>query len=418
MKKSRYEILKEQYVSEEKKTFKVKFTEETLKLLVFADPTTKVRQEHDIKAGQYVNWIIKQYLQILEFQKAQFIDLRTNELVVSVSNHMADLFIEDLYKLTEDLQKFHRIKAGLPIEKRDINKYNRHELYQVVKRVDDVLVKTTKKERKEAEIHPGAKLYYDGDIWRVVVIEKYGEIEKEAACFYGGYNKETRWCTSAPGLNYFANYIKRGRLFIVYRKNDDNVGKLTNLPLERYQFHFEDNMFMDADDVSIPISTYLENQMSELKELFKPNFINSLVVDDKKLQIDSLSRGLHGNVIRLYGFDALISNAPESIQELIIQNRDALTEKIDFSKLCRLKDLQMLLIDNCIDEVPSGLFSLPKLRFVSLINNYDLRSLPETFLSAPSLEFLCLRGSPNVVLPDKINEVANSIGDYMWDFTK
>lgn len=409
--------MKERHVSEEKSIEQPKLNEETLKILVFADPTTRVRNEFDIKAGQYVNWIIKQYLQILEFQKAQFIDLRTNELVVSVSNHMVDLFIEDLYKLTEDLQKFHRIKSSLPIDKRDINKYSPSTLYKLVKDVDSVLVSTTKRDRKDAEIHPGARLFFDGEIWRVVVIEKYGEIEKEAACFYGGYNKETRWCTSAPGLNYFRNYIKRGSLYIVYKKNDNVVGKLTNLPLERYQFHFEDNMFMDADDNSISICDFLEKEMSELKDVFKQNFINSLVTDVNKVLIESINRGIEGTIIRLYGFDELLSNLPISTQELVIHNRDHLISKLNLEKLSRFVNLQMLLVDNCVDYIPKSICLLPKLRYLSLVNNYDLKSLPEELLNSPSLEFLCLRGSPNVKLPEKISDVAVKIGDLMWDFT-
>lgn len=417
MKKSRYEILKERYASEEKPIEQPKLSEEILKMLVFADPTTRVRNEIDIKAGQYVNWIIKQYLRILEFQRAQFVDLRTNELVVTVSNHMADIFIEDLYKITEDLQKFHRIKSTLPLEKRDINKYSPDTLYKSVKNVDTTLVSTTKRGRKEAEIHPGAKLYYDGEIWRVIVIEKYGELEKEAACFYGGYHKETRWCTAAPGLNYFQNYIKRGCLYILYRKNDSNLGKLTNLPLERYQFHFEDNMFMDADDSAISITDFLENEMCELKNVFKSNFINSLVSDKTKLIVQSLARGVEANIIKLYGVEELFNYLPETIEEIVIQNRDVMNIKIDFKVLTKFKSLKMLLLDNCVNELPENLFELPSLRFVSLINNYELKKLPSSLFKSSSLEFLCLRGSDNAVTPE-IDNFAVYIGDKMWDFSK
>lgn len=418
MKKSRYEILKELYVSEEKVNGSSKLSEEILKMLVFADPTTRVRNEIDIKAGQYVNWIIKQYLRILEFQRAQFVDLRTNELVVSVSNHMADIFIEDLYKITEDLQKFHRIKSTLPVEKRDINKYSPDTLYKSVKNVDKALVSTTKKDRKEAEIHPGAKLFYDGEIWRVVVIEKNGSLEKEAACFYGGYNKETRWCTSAPGLTHFESYIRRGALYIVYKRNDTKLGNLTNLPVERFQFHFEDNMFMDVDDIQIPICNYLEGEMRELKDVFKECFIKTLVSDNKKFQLQSLTRGIEANIIKLYGFDVLFEHLPDTLEEIVIQNRDMLPNDFKLEDVSKFKNLQMMLLDNCISEIPKGLFELPKLRFLSLLNNYDLKEIPETIMNCRSLEFLCLRGSTNAKIPKRMNKVAVSIGDHMWDFTR
>lgn len=385
-------------------------SEETLKTLVFADPTTKVRNETDIKAGQYVNWIIKKFLQLQPVEKTYRgfdHDLQKER----------DLFIEDLYKVTGDLEKFHRIKSGLPVDMRDIYKYNPSDLYKVVKDVDDKLVKTTKKERKEAEIHPGAKLYYDGDIWRVVVIEKNGVLEKEAACFYGGYNKETRWCTSAPGLSHFESYIRRGPLYVVYRKNDTKVGQLTGLPSERFQFHFQDNMFMDVDDIQIPICDYLNGVMRELKQVFRKDFINTLVTDNKKLQLNSLTRGIEANIINLYGFDFLMKYLPETIEEIVIQNRDKLPADFKLGDISKFKNLQMMLLDNCISEVPVGLFELPKLRFLSLLNNYELKEIPESILNCRSLQFLCLRGSTNAKIPNGMKKIATSIGDHMWDFT-
>ncbi len=81
-------------------------------------------------------------------------------------------------------------------------------LYDAVKDFDLTLATTTNSERKSAPVHPGSKLLFDGPTWRVIEIKDKGEIGKEAACFYGGNQKETRWCTSAPGLSYFDRYIK------------------------------------------------------------------------------------------------------------------------------------------------------------------------------------------------------------------
>jgi len=58
-----------------------------------------------------------------------------------------------------------------------------------------------------------------------------GTIGKEAACFYGGHNRETRWCTSTPGTDqWFNRYIKDGPLYVVFNPNDTDVAAETGLP--------------------------------------------------------------------------------------------------------------------------------------------------------------------------------------------
>jgi hypothetical protein len=105
-----------------------------------------------------------------------------------------------LYKVKEDLLKYEKFKGRLSQDMRDINKLTTDSLYDAVKDFDLTLATTTKSERKTSSVHPGAKLAFDGPTWKVIEIENKGAIGKEAACFYGGNNKETRWCTSAPGL--------------------------------------------------------------------------------------------------------------------------------------------------------------------------------------------------------------------------
>ena len=67
--------------------------------------------------------------------------------------------------------------------------------------------KATKEDKKEAAKtfdYPGGEPVYRGSEWSVVRIDDQGQLGKDAACFYGGSKlKETRWCTSAPGLSYF-----------------------------------------------------------------------------------------------------------------------------------------------------------------------------------------------------------------------
>ena len=281
---SRFEILfnaltKPGENKEGKKT-KPKLTKDEFLALVQADPTTRMNNVDldtagpddlaKVKAGSYVQWLVKNYL--MPKTERQFGDSGYENEVKQVK----ETFMEDLYKVTDDLKKFERFKGRLPKEMRDINKLTPDSLYDAVKDFDLTLATTTKAERKSAEVHPGAKLVFDGDNWRVVEIKDKGVVGKEAACFYGGNNQETRWCTSAPGASWFDRYIKDGPLYVVFNPNDTDIAPTTGLPKTRYQFHFPSNQFMDKDDRQQDLVQLLNGPMSELKDFFKPEFAKGL----------------------------------------------------------------------------------------------------------------------------------------------
>lgn len=75
----------------------------------------------------------------------------------------------------------------------------------------------------------------------------------------------------------------------------------------------------------------------------------------------------------------------------------------------------MILLDNCVSEVPDSICELPKLRFLALINNPNLTSIPECIADLPNLYFLNLKGSDNVVIPDAIKRKGTDMGNGMWD---
>jgi hypothetical protein len=390
--------------------------------LVKADPTTRLNNVDienaspeelaKVKAGSYVQWLIKNYL--TPKTERQFGDSGYEKEVKEVK----DTFMEDLYKVTDDLKKFERFKGRLPKEMRDINKITPDQLYDAVKDFDLTLATTTKAERKSAEVHPGAKLVYDGENWRVVEIKDKGVVGKEAACFYGGNNQETRWCTSAPGASWFDRYIKDGPLYVIFNPNDTDVAPATGLPKKRYQFHFPSNQFMDKDDRQQDLVQLLNGPMQELKSFFKPEFAKGLTVGGEKLVIDSFSHGAIGKFIALYGLDDLISNLPDTLKEFQIQNRDSKNNDIIINipeQIGRFKDLHMILLDNCIDSVPESICELPKLRFLALINNPKLTSIPSCLADIPTLYFLNLKGSNNVEVPESIKAKGTDMGGGMWD---
>ena len=422
---SRFELLSDAltkpFKNKDGKPVKAQLTKNEFNALVATDPTTRLNdvdlnnaKPNDlskVKAGKYVQWLIKQYLKVpTEIQPGE--NGYDRELA-----QVKATFIEDLYKVKEDLLKYEKFKGRLSQDMRDINKLTTDSLYDAVKDFDLTLATTTKSERKTSSVHPGAKLAHDGPTWKVIEIENKGAIGKEAACFYGGNNKETRWCTSTPGTDqWFNRYIKDGSLYVVYKQNDTDVSPETGLPKERYQFHFQSNQFMDKDDRQQDLVKLLNGPMSELKDFFKPEFAKGLTVNGEKLVIDSFSTGVIGKFIGLYGLEDLIGSLPDTLKEFQIQNKDKNNVIIEIpNEIGRFKDLTMILFDNCIENVPESICDLPKLRFLALLNNEKLTQIPECIVNLPSLYFLNLKGSTNVQVPEVIKNRGTDMGGGMWD---
>jgi hypothetical protein len=424
LEQSRFELLFDALTKPSKdkegKKLKPKLTKDEFIELVNADPTTRTNNVDlstadseelgKVKAGKFVQWLIKNYL--TPTTERQPGDNGYDREVAQVK----ETFMEDLYKVTDDLKKFERFKNRLPQDMRDINKLTPTTLYNAVKDFDLTIATTTKAERKSAPVHPGAKLLYQGPTWTIIEIKDKGAIGKEAACFYGGHNKETRWCTSAPGLSYFDRYIKDGPLYVLYKTDDTDVSPETGLPKERYQFHFPTNQFMDKDDHQQDLIKLLNGPMSELKDLFKPEFAKGLTVGGEKLVIDSFSSGVVGKFIGLYGLEDLIENLPITLKQFSIQNKDKNSVIINIPEsIGKFKELTMILLDNCVEHIPDSICTLPKLRFLALPDNQGLREIPECIADLPNLYFLNLKGSQNVNIPEKIKEKGTDMGGGMWD---
>lgn len=369
--------------------------------------TAKTEDLKKIKVGGNVPWLIKNFMNLNQTTETPFgepgydRELKRNKSV----------FIEDLYKTTEDLTKFDRFKSKLPVEKRDINKIaSLIELYKLVKDFDLTMATTTKAERKSAPVHPGGKLIYDSPNLRVVEITDKGKLGKEAACFYGGNQQETRWCTSAPGLSHFDYYIGKGPLYVIFNPSDPNVSPTTGLPKERYQISFETDQYMDKDDIRFDIVEKLNGPWKELKPLFKKRFAQGLTTGGQSLNIDNFKSGNVGKFVALYGLDELFEALPDTLEDLSIQNKDSRDgTKLDLkipSSISKFKNLRMLLLDNCISSLPEDVCKLNNLTFIALMNNPNLTSIPDCLLSLPNLVFINLRGSNNVQISPMMKEKA------------
>ena len=392
---TRYEVLVNKFAKPKKKGQKPKIELDTLTDLMQADPTTRGdfegdRDTRDVqKVGAYTQWIIKQWMGLQ--QKADEVyAYGSNEWGVKLEQ-LQEQFMEDLYKTTEDLQKFHRFKKQIPQEKRDINKITSvDELYELTKGFSLEQATTTKADR----VLKDAEMVYDGPNWEILIPQS-----EEASCHYGA---NTRWCTAGSSNNYFDHYSKQGPLYIITNKKD---------PTDKYQFHFESNQFMDKEDRTVPLSPFL-NARPDLKEYFKEMFkvfLNKDQQHGKRVQVrypnDNVSK-----YIGIYGFDEFMDSLPQDMVRFDFEasggygSQDKLTSRPLPEKFTTFQDLQILHIEGLVSEIPESISNLKKLKFLSLAKNPDLKSLPDSLADLENLEVINIKDSPNVEIGPRLQE--------------
>ena len=432
---SRMDVLADQLTKAEKGK-KPLLTPEELFALVVADPQTKVTEDVYFdsfdgdfsvvkKVGPYAQWIIKTYLN----QKPLNIDEYdpNDKLIKNAIVAMKGQFMEDLYKVTADLQKFDRHKGKIPSEFRDTNKLTPEKLYDLVKDFSMEKTKASKEEKKIASQtyeHPGGEIVFRRPEWTIAKVEDKGQLGKDAACFYGGNQLEpsrgeTRWCTSAPGLSWFDRYIKDGPLYVIIPNTTEGKrGDVSGLPAERYQFHFPSNQFMDVHDRQQDLVQLLNGPMKELKNYFKPEFVKGLSKDaksGKELVID-YPRDASSKYVALYGWDELFKNIDPQTERIDFTNTSRESLDLLFPKeLANLKNLQTFYVENGLSKVPDELKDLKNLEFLSLPNNPNLKELPEWIADLPNLIALSVKGSnPNLKIPERLQQRFVENGGEVW----
>ena len=397
LEQSREEVLLNKFTKPKKKGKKPLMSQEEFYMLVKADPTTRVDTDGEDdksevkKVGAYTQWLIKQYMSLQQkADKESNAPYGTPEWNTTLKR-LQDMFQEDLYKVTEDLQKFHRFKSKVSKDKRDINRISSpDELYDLTKDFSLEQATTTKAER----VLKDAELVYDGSDWEILIPKS-----KEASCHYGS---GTRWCTAGSTSNYYDHYSKQGPLYIITSKKD---------PSDKYQFHFESNQYMDKDDRQVNLPTFL-NERPELKEFFKEMFKRFLSKDQKqgkRVQVrypsDSVSK-----YIGIYGFDEFMESLPQDLERFDFEhgggygNQEKLPARPLPEKFTTFPNLKILHIEGLLNEIPESIGNLKNLKFLSLAKNPDLKALPDSLADLEQLEVINLKDSPNVKIGPRLQE--------------
>ena len=401
---SRYDILMKKYTEPKKKGKKAAMGKELLIDLMAADPTTKGDFEGDrdtrdvTKVGAYTNWLVKQWMGLPQEADKEFA-YGSPDWGVALER-LQSLFMEDLYKTTEDLEKFHHLKKTKKYKgQKDIGQiksvtdlYDNVKDYKVSK---DELTKT-----KAERLRDDVEKVYEDDKWRILIPKS-----KEASCHYGG--GDTRWCTASKSSNYYDHYAKQGPLYMMMYKEDAGKSPSEN---RSHQFHFESNSFYNAEDRGIELGPFFATY-PELKPFFKDKFASYLKKDfGKQVQLrypnDTMSK-----YIAIYGFDEFFEALPETLERLDVEISNSRSSQGAGQKspafrlpddIARFKQLEMLHIEGMLSELPDDLGQLEKLQFISIPNNPNLVHIPEIIADLPNLEVLNVKNNGKMVIPHKI----------------
>ena len=401
---SRYDILMKKYTEPKKKGKKAAMDKDLLIDLMNSDPTTKQDLESGepeiTKVGAYTNWLIKQWMGLPQEADKEYA-YGSPDWGVALER-LQNLFMEDLYKTTEDLEKFHHLKKTKKYKgQKDIGQiksvadlYDNVKDYKVSK---DELTKT-----KAERLRDDVEKVYEDDKWRILIPKS-----KEASCHYGG--GDTRWCTASKSSNYYDHYAKQGPLYMMMYKEDAGKSPSEN---RSHQFHFESNSFYNAEDRGIDLGPFFATY-PELKPFFKDKFSSYLKKDfGKQVQLrypnDTMSK-----YIAIYGFDEFFEALPDSLERLDIEISNSRNRTDDNTPAFRLPDdivrfkqLEMLHIEGMLSELPDELGQLENLQFISIPNNPNLVHIPESLADLPSLEVLNIKNNNKMVIPHKIMERA------------
>ncbi len=194
---------------------------------------------------QYMQWLVRNYI-----------------------NHKFRM--EDGGRMMVALLNYQDLKPRLPVEQRDINKFDLHSLEELV---DNILNPDIGKPDKldatgTYPVVPNSEVLYNGPLGQLAIPET-----EEASCELG---RGTKWCTAAKKDNMFNAYNDRDSLYIWRDRN----GK-------KYQFYFNLSLpqFMnDKDQALTPDQlNYFRTKNPVTSKLFKEkenNLLKKLSGDD------------------------------------------------------------------------------------------------------------------------------------------
>lgn len=147
-----------------------------------------------------------------------------------------DIFYEDLFKFTDTLTLFEKVKNKLSVEERNILSYaSLNDLWSKVKKFDGNKESQLSKNQLKGQTKVAGEfdVLFENLDFKVIVPKTH-----RSSCYWGS---GTRWCTaSEKNPSTYKDYADKGPLVIIHY-NDKDVTK-------NIQFHIETAQYMDYDD--------------------------------------------------------------------------------------------------------------------------------------------------------------------------
>lgn len=348
-----------------------------LTLIMDADPTPN---------KEYVQWILTMYTRVLK-------DREPTSGFDDDANKMGGdsfLFFENLAKLFDALTTFHRIKGTklLAPDQKDIYTYRSIDLFvatvmtaQIVPvdapitGTDNTINVLSSKELDEIK-HNRAKLLYQDQDWIVV-----HTITQEANAVFG---ENTTWCTAGTRHStMFEHYNRQGKLFVVLKNKAGAAAHLRTNPLNRMQFHFESDQFMNSLDRRIDILLFFRDYPN-VKNYFREYIVESLLKVHKHKVDDMLK------VLKKYGMVRELIPILRDMKTKVLNLTGFVSGNSDFElgELGTIITLEDLTLRDCnMSEVPEAIRPLKNLKILRLSGN-KLKKIPSWINEFPKLEQL------------------------------
>ena len=236
----------------------------------------------DNQKGSSVLWLLKLSRDNPNYA-ASFIEGSTNRFR-KVWDHLETFFHHQRFMPQQDLMQ---VKSIEDLEK------------MAEEAKDEIHAAQEKKNYLDAE--QGTEIFRDDGEWFIAALHNKG-----AACELG---KNTDWCTAASGLNYFENYYEpEDPLF--YFRNKSNLNK--------YQFHYGSQQFMDWRDHRVDEESYrtLHNMLKQTEAYEKYPII-------KEYEFEKLSRNPQADEEEFGKLLATMENPVEEAQKLAMRTATA-----------------------------------------------------------------------------------------------
>jgi hypothetical protein len=367
---------------------------------------------------EYVSWFTNLYRNIVKriIKKREDPDSQDESLTLEHS-----VFFEDLQsKVKESLEIFSFLKKTnvLSVENRDINTFkNISDFIEVVKPYkiidggDDSVHTLDHKELTciqnfvSENKQPGqAELVFENNEWVIVITH-----DKDANMQFGKY---TSWCTAGTRYgNMFDSYHKRGELFVLIKKGFGSKKSIDNEPAVRLQFHFEDDMYMNALDHSIDINEFLF-QHKDIKKYFRGYITNKVLPyrqKNKNKQSDDIKY-----LLKLGFGDEIIKILKDSKPKVVDFSGNKIEDEY-LRGLGEISSIQTLDLSDCgINHLPESIKNLKSLKSLKFRNNKGLKTIPDWVGNITTLTYLDCAGCDISYIGDLSN--CKQLHDLVLDY--